>query len=61
MPSKTGKQARLMAMVAHDRGAAARTGIPQSVAKEFNQADKRTGILRKKKKGGSAAAGAPAP
>jgi len=53
-----------MAMIAHDKGEAARTGVPQSVAKEFNQADKRTGILRKKKKkggGGAAAAGAPAP
>ena len=50
MPSTSKKQARFMAMVAHDPGAAKRTGVPQSVAKEFNQADKRTGILRKKKK-----------
>ena len=50
MPSTSKKQARFMAMVAHDKGAAKRTGVPQSVAKEFNQADKRTGILRKKKK-----------
>jgi hypothetical protein len=41
-----------MAMIAHDKGAAKRTGVPQSVAREFNQADKRTGILRKKKKKG---------
>jgi hypothetical protein len=26
------------------------TGVPAGVAKEFNQADKRTGILRKKGK-----------
>jgi hypothetical protein len=39
-----------MAMIAHDKGAAKRTGVPQSVAAEFNRADKRTGILRKKKK-----------
>jgi hypothetical protein len=39
-----------MAMIAHDPGAAKRTGVPQSVGREFNQADKRTGILRKKKK-----------
>ena len=39
-----------MAMIAHDKGAAKRTGVPQAVAKEFNRADARTGILRKKKK-----------
>jgi hypothetical protein len=49
MPSTSKKQARFMAMIAHDPGAAKRTGVPQSVAKEFNRADKRTGILRKKK------------
>jgi hypothetical protein len=38
-----------MAMVAHNPKAAARTGVPQSVAKDFNKADKGTGILRKKK------------
>jgi hypothetical protein len=53
MPSTSPKQARFMAMIAHDKGAAKRTGVPQSVAREFNQADKRTGILRKKKKGGA--------
>jgi len=50
MPSSSKKQARLMAMVAHDPGAAQRTGVPLAVAKEFNQADAKTGILRKKKK-----------
>ena len=49
MPSKSPAQARLMAMVAHNPKAAARTGVPQSVAKDFNKADKGTGILRKKK------------
>jgi hypothetical protein len=39
-----------MAMVAHDPAAAKRTGVPQSVAKEFNAADAKSGILRKKKK-----------
>jgi hypothetical protein len=38
-----------MAMVAHDPAAAKRTGIPQSVGRDFNQADKGTGILKKKK------------
>ena len=49
MPSKSPAQARMMAMVAHNPSAAKRTGVPQSVAKEFNQADAKTGILRKKK------------
>ena len=53
MPSTSAPQARFMAMIAHDKGAAKRTGVPQSVAREFNQADKRAGILRKKKKGGA--------
>lgn len=50
MPSTSPKQARFMAMIAHDPSAAKRTGVPQSVARDFNQADKKTGILRKKKK-----------
>jgi hypothetical protein len=40
MPSKTPKQKRTMAAAAHDEGFAKRVGIPQSVAKDFNQADK---------------------
>jgi hypothetical protein len=44
MPSKTPAQARLMAAVAHDPAFAKKVGIPQSVGKEFNQADKGTGI-----------------
>jgi len=35
-----------MAMAAHDKSAAKRVGVPQSV---FNQADQKTGILKKKK------------
>jgi hypothetical protein len=38
-----------MAMAAHDPKKAKRAGVPPAVAKEFNQADKGTGILRKKK------------
>ena len=38
-----------MAAAAHNPAFAKKMGIPQGVAKEFNQADKRTGILRKKK------------
>ena len=50
MPSKSVKQARLMAAAAHDPAFAKRVGVPVSVAKEFNQADAKTGILRKRKK-----------
>lgn len=40
MPSKSAKQARTMAAAAHDPKFAKKVGIPQTVAKEFNQADK---------------------
>ena len=40
MPSETAKQARTMAAAAHDPKLAKRMGIPQKVAREFNQADK---------------------
>jgi hypothetical protein len=50
MPSKTAKQARTMAAAAHSKAFAKKVGIPQKVAKEFNQADKGTGIRKKRKK-----------
>jgi hypothetical protein len=50
MPSKSKSQARLMAAAAHSPSFARKVGVPQKVAKEFNSADKGTGILRKKKK-----------
>lgn len=40
MPSKSAKQARLMAAAAHNPDFAKKVGIPTSVAKEFNKADK---------------------
>jgi hypothetical protein len=49
MPSKSVKQARLMAAAAHNPAFAKKAGVPQTVAKEFNQADKGTGILKKKR------------
>lgn len=52
MPSKSPAQARMMAGAAHDPAFAKKVGVPPSVAKEFNQADAKTGILRKKKKKG---------
>lgn len=45
MPSKTQKQAKFMAACAH--GAGYDKCPPQSVSKEFNQADKRAGTLKK--------------
>lgn len=49
MPSTSKKQAKFMAMIAHDPDKAKQTGVSQAVAKEFNKADAKTGILRKKK------------
>ena len=48
MPSKSVKQARLMA--ACSNGAGYQSCPPAKVSKEFNQADKKTGILKGKKK-----------
>lgn len=50
MPSKSKSQARLMAAAAHDKTFAKKVGIPTKVAKEFNRADKKTGILKKSRK-----------
>ena len=51
MPSKSPKQARTMAAAAHNPQFAKKVGIPAKVAKEFNQADKGTGIIKPKRKG----------
>jgi len=40
MPSTSDKQRRTMAAAAHDPKFAKKMGIPQSVATEYNQADK---------------------
>ena len=39
MPSVSAKQAKFMAAAAHNAEFAAKAGIPQSVAREFNEAD----------------------
>lgn len=39
MPSKSPAQKRTMAAAAHDPEFAKKVGIPQAVAKEFNEAD----------------------
>jgi ribosome assembly protein YihI (activator of Der GTPase) len=40
MPSSSPAQARMMAAAAHDPKFAKKVGVPVSVAKDFNQADK---------------------
>lgn len=40
MPSTSDKQHRFMEMVAHDPAAAKRVGVPQSVGRDFVEADK---------------------
>jgi hypothetical protein len=51
MPSKSKKQARLMAAAAHDPEFAERVGVPMKVAKEYNKADKKSGRLKKAMRG----------
>ena len=48
MPSKSKKQARTMAAAAHNPEFAKKVGIPVDVAEEFNKADEKTGIMKKK-------------
>jgi len=52
MPSKSYKQHKLMLAAAHSPSFAKKVGIPQSVAREFVEADKRLGRFQKKKKAG---------
>ena len=47
MPSKSKAQAKLMAAAAHSSAFAKKVGVRQSVAKEWNQEDKGTGILKR--------------
>lgn len=46
MPSKSPEQARMMAAAAHDPKFAKKVGVPTSVAKEYNQADKSGKMLK---------------
>lgn len=48
MPSKSPKQARTMRAAAHDKGFAKKLGIPQKVARDFVEADKRKRKARAK-------------
>ncbi len=47
MPSTSPKQARFMAAAAHNPKFAKKAGIKPAVAREFNQADAGTGILKR--------------
>ena len=49
MPSVSKKQARTMAAAAHNSAFAKKVGIPQKVAKEFNQADAGGKLLKGKR------------
>jgi hypothetical protein len=51
MPSTSYSQARLMAAVAHNPAFAKKVGIPQKVGRDFNKADVKSGIGKKKKRG----------
>lgn len=50
MPSKSERQAKMMAAAAHNPAFAKKVGVSGKVAKDFNQADKGTGILKGKRK-----------
>lgn len=45
MPSSSEKQEKFMRAVAHDKDFAKKAGVPQSVGKEFNNADKKKSRL----------------
>ncbi len=51
MPSKSKKQAKLMSAVAHNPKFAKKAGIPQSVGRDFHDADKKKGKFFKKGRG----------
>jgi hypothetical protein len=55
MPSVSAKQHRFFELVAHNKAASKRLGVPQSVGKDFEKADKGTKLASNamKKKGKS--------
>ena len=64
MPSTSKKQHNFMAAVAHNPAFAKKAGVPQSVGKEFNEADKgrkfsKGGDMKKMNMGGYADGGMP--
>lgn len=52
MPTKSKAQHNLMAAVAHSKEWSEKTGIPQSVAREFLEADERKAAKKKKENTG---------
>lgn len=52
LPSKSPKQAKFMSAIAHSPKFAKEAGVPQSVGKEFHEADKRVGMIGKSKPNG---------
>ncbi len=50
MPSKSKAPHNLMALTAHDAGAAKRLGVPRKVAKEFLAADSAAKAARRRRK-----------
>ena len=50
MPSKSPAQARTMRAAKHNPAFAKKMGIPQGVAADFVAADKKQGIMKRKKK-----------
>lgn len=50
MPSKTPRQAKFFRAVAHSPEFAKKVGVSQSVGKDFVEADRRAGKLKKKSK-----------
>lgn len=48
MPSKSDRQHRFMEAVAHSPEFAKKSGVPQSVGKEFAKADDKAGITKKR-------------
>ena len=47
MPTKSKAQRRLMLAAAHDKAFAKKVDVPQSVAREFVEADKRRDDIKK--------------
>jgi len=50
MPSSSDKQHRFMEAIKHSPAFAAKAGVPQSVGREFADADEQSGKFRKKSK-----------
>lgn len=48
MPSSSEKQKKLMTIAAHDKEFAKKVGVPQKVAKEFHEADKKKAASKEK-------------